>query len=147
MPRHLDIRLLRHDLARYFAASLLALAVDTATLSICLRLLHMSLAWAATSGFIVGAIVAYILSIHWVFKARAFGNVPALEFLTFIGIGVAGLGLTQLVLWLGVTKLHFLAEATKLVAAMATFAFNYIVRKTLLFASSRRSRTASGNMV
>lgn len=135
------------DLARYFAASLLALAVDTGTLSICLRLLHLSLAWSATLGFVAGAVVAYLLSIFWVFKARAFGNAPALEFLTFVGIGVAGLGITQFVLWLGVTEFGLLAEAVKLSAAIITFAFNYIARKTLLFASSRRSRAVSGNVV
>lgn len=135
--------LLRHDVVRYFAASLLALAMDVGMLSFCLRVLHLSLAWSATLGFTAGAIVAYILSIRWVFKARSFGNTPVLEFLTFVGIGIAGLGVTQLVLWVGVTELGLLAEATKLAAAVVTFAFNYIARKTLLFAASRRSRAAS----
>jgi putative flippase GtrA len=135
------------DFTRYFAASLLALAVDTGTLSLCLRVLHLSLAWSASLGFVAGAIVAYILSIRWVFKARAFGNAPVLEFLTFVGIGIAGLGITQVVLWLGVTELGLMAEAVKLAAAVVTFAFNYIARKTLLFAASRRSRAASGNLV
>jgi putative flippase GtrA len=147
MRQHLNAKLLQHDLIRYFAASLLALAVDTGTLSACLRVLHLSLAWSATLGFITGAIVAYVLSIRWVFKARAFGSAPALEFLTFVGIGVAGLGITQLVLWIGVTEFGLLAEAVKLAAAVVTFAFNYIARKTLLFATSRRSRAASGNVV
>lgn len=140
-------RLFSSDFVRYFAASLLALAVDTGTLSLCLRVLHLSLAWSATLGFVVGAIVAYVLSIRWVFKARAFAKVPALEFATFVGIGIAGLGITQLVLWLGVTELGLLAEAVKLVAAVVSFAFNYIVRKTLLFATSRRTQAASGNLV
>lgn len=135
------------DFARYFAASLLALAVDTGTLSACLRLLNLSLAWSATLGFVAGATVAYTLSILWVFKARAFANAPAFEFLTFVGIGIAGLGITQLVLWLGVTKLGLIAEAVKLAAAVLTFVFNYVARKTLLFASSRRNRAAPGNLV
>ena len=106
--------LLRHDIARYFVASLVALAADVATLSASLRLLHLELAWSASLGFIVGAAVAYLLSIRWVFRQRAFGDAPTLEFLTFVGIGVAGL----------------------------TFAFNYVVRKSLLFASQRRARNA-----
>lgn len=147
MTRRIDRSLLRHDLARYFIASLLALIVDTGTLSLCLRILHLSLASAATLGFLVGAAVAYLLSIRWVFKARAFATAPTLEFATFVGIGIAGLGITQAVLWLGTTKLGLLAEAVKLAAAVMTFAFNYISRKTLLFASSRRARTASGDLV
>ena len=131
------------DFIRYFAASLLALAVDTGTLSLCLRVLHLSLAWSASIGFILGASVAYLLSIRWVFNARAFGNTPTLEFLSFVAIGIAGLGLTQLVLWLGVTRLGLLAEAVKLAAAVLTFLFNYLVRKSLLFATTRDRGTPS----
>lgn len=131
--------LLRHDLSRYFAASLLALVVDVASLSACLRLLHLSLPWSASIGFVAGAIVAYVLSIRWVFRSRALGSNPLLEFTTFLGIGIAGLGITQLVLWLGVTGLGLLPELVKLAAAVASFSFNYVVRKTLLFAANRRA--------
>ena len=139
MTRAIATAWARHDLPRYFAASLLALAADMGTLSACLRLLDLGLAWSATLGFVVGAIVAYLLSIRWVFRARAFANAPAFEFLTFVGIGVAGLGVTQFVLWLGATELGLMPELVKLGAAGITFAFNYIVRKSLLFAASRRS--------
>lgn len=131
--------LLRHDLSRYFAASLLALAVDLGVLSLCLRVAHLGLAWSATVGFVAGAVVAYLLSIRWVFRQRAFAHAPAMEFLAFIGIGLAGLGITQLVLWIGATQLGLLAEAVKLAAAGITFAFNYMVRKALLFATARRA--------
>ena len=131
--------LLRHDLLRYFAASLIALAADLGTLSLCLRVLHFGLGWSASIGFGVGALVAYLLSIRWVFPERAFRHAPAFEFLSFVAIGLAGLGLTQLVLWLGVTELGLLAEAVKLAAAAITFVFNYMVRKALLFATARRA--------
>jgi len=133
----------RHDLARYFAASLVALLIDVAMLSLCLRVLHLGLAWSATVGFVAGAIVAYVLSIRWVFRQRAFGHAPWMEFLAFVGIGVAGLGITQLVLWIGVMQLGLLPEAVKLAAAGITFAFNYAVRKSLLFAASRRAANAA----
>lgn len=131
---------LRHDLIRYFAASAIALAADLGTLSLCLRVLHLSLGWSASVGFLVGALVAYLLSIRWVFRQRAFADAPAVEFLAFVGIGIAGLGITQLLLWVGVVKLHLLPELVKLGAAVTTFAFNYLVRKTLLFAASAHAR-------
>lgn len=134
-------RLVEHTLARYFVVSLVALAVDTGTLSACLRLLHLGLAWSATLGFITGALVAYLLSIHWAFRERAFARAPAIEFLSFVAIGIAGLGITQAVLWLGVTELGWVPELVKLSAAGVTFAFNYIARKSLLFATSRRADT------
>lgn len=138
MSRHSPTRALSSDLIRYFIASLLALAADLGTLSLCLRWLHFSLGWSASLGFAVGALVAYLLSIRWVFRKRAFAYAPAVEFLAFVGIGIAGLGITQVMLWLGVVKLHLLPELVKLAAAVMTFVFNYLVRKTLLFAASGR---------
>lgn len=139
MTQYSVAALLRHDFSRYFITSLLALALDVATLSACLRLLHLNLAWSASIGFVLGAILAYVLSVRWVFRERAFRNTPALEFATFVGIGIAGLGLTQLILWVGVSWLQLLPEAVKLGAAGLTFAFNYLVRKSLLFVASRGS--------
>ena len=138
--------LLRHDLSRYFVASLLALAADVCMLSLSLRLLHLSLAWSASLGFAVGALVAYQLSIRWVFRQRSLRDAPLLELATFVGIGLAGLGITQALLWLGTVKLQLLPELVKLAAAVATFAFNYLVRKTLLFAGWMRvPGTRKGN--
>ena len=134
---------LRHDLFRYFAASLLALGADLGTFALCLRGLHFSLGWSASIGFTVGALVAYLLSIRWVFRQRAFAYAPAVEFLAFVGLGIAGLGLTQALLWLGVVNLHLLPELVKLAAAVVTFVFNYFVRKTLLFAASARALQTS----
>ncbi|MDQ3040579.1 MAG: GtrA family protein [Pseudomonadota bacterium] len=134
--------MLRHDLIRYGAVSVLALAVDLGTLSLCLRLLHLSLAWSVTIGFSLGALVAYLLSIRWVFSHRAFGHAPAMELMSFVGIGVVGLGLTQMVLWIGVTQARLMPELVKLGAAAISFAFNYLIRKTLLFAVPGRTAPA-----
>lgn len=143
----LFVRIHGSDLFRYFAASLIALAVDMAALSGCLRILHLSLAWSASIGFVAGAAVAYVLSIRWVFRERAFARSPVVEFLTFVAIGLAGLGLTQLVLWLGVTELGLMPELVKLSAAGVTFAFNYIARKSLLFATSGRTGASPGESI
>ena len=143
MPKFSFSAALRHDVSRYFAASLLALAADLGVLSLCLRWLHFSLGWSASIGFVIGALVAYLLSIRWVFRERAFAYAPAVEFLAFVGIGIAGLGITQVLLWLGVVKLHLLPELVKLAAAVVTFVFNYLVRKTLLFAASARALQTS----
>lgn len=142
MNVHSAARLLRTDFARYFAVSLLALAVDLAVLSICLRLLDMGLALSAAFGFTAGGIVAYVMSIRWVFRARTYHDTPSLEFGAFVAIGLAGLGITQLVLWLGVTWMGLMPELVKLAAAGITFMFNYLVRRTLLFANPGRNVSA-----
>ena len=140
-------RLVGHDLFRYLVASVVALGVDMAVLSCSLRLLHLGLGWAATLGFVAGALAAYVLSIRWVFRKRALERAPFVEFLSFVGIGVVGLGVTQLVLWLGVTKLGLLPEMVKLAAAGATFTFNYLARRSLLFVTRSRIIASGENLV
>jgi putative flippase GtrA len=135
----------RLELLRYFLASLAALAVDTGGLSFCYRVLQLDLVWSATAGFVLGATVIYVLSVFWVFSERKLARSPIIEFLVFVGIGVAGLGVTQLVLWFGVNRLGMVAEVVKLAAAACTFAFNFLVRKFLLFASVRGGRATMGN--
>ena len=147
MPVRTLLRRIPPDLIRYFFAALLALAVDTATLSACLRLLHFGLGWSVTLGFAAGATVSYVLSIRWVFRQRSFANAPLTEFATFVGIGIVGLGITQLVLWLGVTRLGLIAEVVKLAAAVITFFFNYLTRKAILFAAARRGRSVPETLV
>jgi len=120
-------------MVRYFIASILALVLDTAVFSASLRLLHLGLFWSATLGFVAGAVLAYVSSITWVFKERRLEHQPTLEFSLFVGIGVLGLGITQAVLWIGVTWLHLWPEAIKLVAAAVTFVCNYLLRRSLLF--------------
>lgn len=123
----------------YFLASLIALAIDLGSFSALMRFAAVSWFWASACGFTMGAVVAYLLSIHWVFATRRLKNSPHTEFGIFILIGLSGICLTQFLLWIGIDLLHALPELVKLAAAGVTFMFNYIVRKTFLFSDPRAS--------
>ena len=124
------------EFARYFIASAGALAVDVG-----LYRLALSLGWhyqfAALLGFSAGAVVAYLASVRWVFRARTVHN-AGVEFGLFVAVGVAGLLLTELLLWLGIGRLGLPALPSKLGTSAVVFAFNFAVRKTLLFSARRR---------
>gem|GEM_PF-773307 len=128
-------RIWHTSLFRYLLASLLALILDTAIFSASLRVFGFGLGLSATFGFVAGVILTYVFSITWVFKGRVLNKRPILEFLLFIGIGIIGLGVTQLVLWMGVIWLQFWPEMVKLAAAVATFICNYLLRRGMLFIS------------
>ncbi len=119
------------EFARYFVASAVALAVDVG-----LYRLGLSLGFryqtAALLGFCAGAIVAYLASVHWVFRARAVRN-AGLEFGLFVAVGLAGLVLTELLLWIAIGKLGLPPTWSKLGSSAVVFAFNFTVRKLLLF--------------
>jgi putative flippase GtrA len=126
-------QLLGLSVFRYLLVSMIALVSDVATFSVVLRILGCTLVWAATTGFVVGVAVAYFLSILWVFETRVMIGRPFREFVVFFLIGVLGLGITNVVLWLGVQKMGWPPEIMKLLAAVFTFFSNFSVRKALLF--------------
>ncbi len=135
------------ELFRYGLASVLALAADMAVFSLMLRVGGVGHFSAATAGFVAGATVAYMISVTWVFSRRTMRQHPALEALTFVVIGLGGLAVTQAVLWIGVDRLHLVPEFVKLMAAGATFLFNFAVRKLLLFRSAGMSFSPDSTLV
>jgi len=116
----------------YLVASGLALFVDV---SLLWSLVHF-LAWeyivAASISFLAGAIVAYALSLKLAFRQHRLLN-RRTEFVSFVGIGIAGLSVNAGVMFamMRFLGLHFLVA--KGVAAGCTFICNFIARRQLLF--------------
>ena len=120
------------ELGRYGMASLCALCVDAGLLWFMVRYLLMDYLLAATFSFICGAAVAYVLSISFVFRHSRFPNRRA-EFAGFVLIGVPGLAVNAGVITVAVRYfgLHYLWA--KGVAALATFSWNFLARRQILF--------------
>jgi putative flippase GtrA len=119
------------ELLRYFACSAAALAADTAVFSFFLRL-GAGWATAATAGFCLGLVVAYALSVRFVFAHRSLASTRA-EFVLFAGIGVFGLLLTVACMWLLIDGLHVAPLPAKLLTAGVVFLCNFSLRKLMLF--------------
>jgi putative flippase GtrA len=119
----------------YFAASAAALALDTAVFSLSLRL-GVHLAVAACLGFSLGLMLIYTISTRHVFSQHRLAD-RRNEFALFALIGVAGLLLTEALLWLLVKQLGVAPVAAKLTSACGVFLFNFALRKALLFTARR----------
>lgn len=86
-------------------------------------------------GFIVGLVVNYVLSLFYVFispKDRGKGRGVG-AFLIFGFVGLIGLGLTELGMWLGVEILACNYMIVKIVVTGLVLGWNYIGRKVLVF--------------
>ncbi|MBI1942449.1 MAG: GtrA family protein [Betaproteobacteria bacterium] len=118
--------------ARYFVASAIALGVDFGVYVGLIRLGGVYYLAAAPIGFALGLATIYALSIGWVFSQRRLAD-ARLEFGVFTLIGLAGLALNQLVLYVGVELLSLSYEMAKVASAGVVFCFNYALRKLLLF--------------
>ena len=118
--------------SRYVAAAAVALALDFGTYVGLIRLLDVHYLAAAPIGFSLGLALMYALSVRWVFRERRLSD-ARVEFAVFAGIGIVGLLLNQLVIWLGVEKAGLGYETAKLVSAAIVFCFNFGSRKLALF--------------
>lgn len=131
MTAQRELRARLAELLRYTAVSGAALAVDTASMLLAANFMHYL--WAATFGFMLGAAISYLLSVRWAFRHRRLAAFPKTEFAAFAAVGVAGLGLNNLVIYAAVEYAGLGLLAAKTVAAAITFSFNYGLRKWGLF--------------
>jgi putative flippase GtrA len=118
--------------ARYLAASASALAIDFGIYIGLIRLAGVHYLVAAPIGFALGLAAIYLLSTRWVFRERRLADRRA-EFALFALVGLAGLALNQVVLFVAVQWLATSFEVAKVISAGVVFSFNFVTRKLLLF--------------
>ena len=120
------------EFARYFAVSLVALALDVAALFALTAGLGLDYLVANALGFALGTAAAYAGSVRWAFARRRVAD-RGLEFGAFAAIGAAGLLVNEATLWAAVALAGLALPIAKLAAASASFVFNYGVRRAILF--------------
>lgn len=120
------------DALRYLLVSGCALFVDIGVLWVLVRYFSWWYLAAATTSFLSGIVVAYVLSITMVFDHRRL-NDQRVEFLSFAAIGGVGLAINAGVIFMavGYFGVHYLSA--KCIAAGFTFAFNFFARRQFLF--------------
>jgi putative flippase GtrA len=123
------------QLFRYALVGGLAFVIDFGCLFTLKEFGGLPYLWAAAFAFILGLFTNYVISVAWVFNKRAVNN-RQIEFVIFALLGVLGLGINELSMFVltGIVGFHYLAS--KLVSTAITFSWNYLSRKVLLFSFS-----------
>ena len=127
---------------RYVVVGGIAFGVDFSILVLLTRYLGIPYLLSAGVGFIVGVIVNYNLCLRWVFDARRLQD-QRLELTLFTFIGLGGLVLNEVLLWLITEQLSQEYYVSKLLAAPIILVFNFGLRKILLFTQPSPGRQAS----
>ena len=123
------------EFMRYGIASALALAGDFGTLVVLTELAGVYYLTSAAAGFTVGILIAYVLSVRWVFSKRRLADAST-ERAIFLLIGLAGLAINHVVMF-ALTEIALLPYAvSKIGSAGLVFAFNFSIRKIVLFTTS-----------
>ncbi len=120
------------QLFRYGFVGGMAFLVDYGTLFALTHYAGVPYLWSAAIAFVLGLITNYLISISWVFQHSRKMQVWQ-EFLFFAFIGVIGLGLNELIMYIGSDLIHLHYMISKLISTAIVFFWNFFARKFLLF--------------
>ncbi|WP_290735323.1 MULTISPECIES: GtrA family protein [unclassified Fibrobacter] len=120
---------------RYLVTGGLAFVVDFGLFALCLYVCEWHYLLANLVGLVAGLVLNYTMSIVWVFTAceRTLEKQKVAEFVLFALVGIAGVGINQLLMYLMVDGLSLNEMVSKMVAAVLVLMWNFGARKLLLF--------------
>ena len=117
---------------RYGFSSGLALLVDVGFLWGLSRYSSVDYLWAAGIGFSAGCAVNYIVSKTMVFDDHS-NRKQSTTLVLFVLVGLIGLLINHMILFIGVDLLAMHLLAAKAVSAMLVFWFNFLARGYFVF--------------
>lgn len=120
------------QLIRYTIVGGFAFLIDFGTLYILTEFVNLHYLLSAGIAFILGLLTNYFLSIRWVFDTRIVRD-KKLEFIIFAVIGLLGLGLNELFLWIFTDLLDIYYLVSKILTSMLVYLWNFFARKRILF--------------
>lgn len=120
------------QLFRYLFVGGAAFAVDFGALYFFTSVVGWHYLFSNLIAFGLGLATNYLLSVRWVFQQRKFEDRKK-EFLMFAAIGVVGLILNQLVLWLLTDLAGLFYLYSKIGATAAVFLWNFLGRRYFVF--------------
>jgi putative flippase GtrA len=116
---------------RFGIVGAVATVADASLLHVLVSIYHLHYLLSTVFGFAVGIVTSYTLSMRWVFVSRAIAN-KSIEFTIFMMVGVVGLALTALAMYVCVSSLRMHYMHAKAVAVVTVFIWNFGVRRALL---------------
>jgi len=117
---------------RYAIVGGIAFIVDFTFLYLFTNNLRIYYLVSAAMSFVLGLIVSYFLSKTWVFNKASFSN-KFVEFGVFALIGIVGLFINEVFLWVFTDKANIHYLISKILATIIVFLWNFFVRKFTLF--------------
>lgn len=119
------------QLLKYSVVGGIAFFIDFGTLYFFV-LIGINYLISAAIAFLAGLIVNYLLSTKWVFDSRRIAN-KKYEFIIFGIIGVIGLLLNEVVIYVATEILYMNLLFSKIAATVIVFIWNFAARKKILF--------------
>ena len=128
----LKFRMFIQQLVKYGISGFIAFLVDVSILYFLTEYAGINYLISAVFAFSMGMVVVYLLSVQWVFQKRKFKNRHH-EFWIFVLIGVVGLVLNELIIFLFTEYFEYYYLMSKVIATVIVYFWNFFNRKYLLF--------------
>jgi putative flippase GtrA len=125
-----DHRLIQ--LFRYGTVTVISSVIDFGILYFLTETFGIHYLVSAVIAYTIGLIVNYALSIIWVFHKKKLKS-RVMEFVIFSLIGLLGMGLNELLLWVFTDILQLYFMVSRLISAVIGFGLKYLLRKWILF--------------
>lgn len=107
----------------------IAFVIDYGILFLLAKVLGLNELISAAISFIVSLTFNYFLSTKWVFEAKK--QTPK-EVIIFVLLSVVGLGINEVLIYLGTKKLGIDVMIVKLFATAIVMVYNFITRKLII---------------
>jgi putative flippase GtrA len=124
------------QLFRYTWVGGLAFIVDYLSLYLLTEYAEVYYLLSAGIAFVLGLTVNYVLSTLWVFSNSRLSNKLS-EFVVFTIIGIIGLGLNEVIMYICCKSFNIHYLISKLFSTVVVFLWNFFGRKYILFTNKK----------
>lgn len=107
----------------------IAFVIDYGILFLLAKVIGLNELISAAISFIISLTFNYFLSTKWVFEAKK--QTPK-EVIIFVLLSVVGLGINEVLIYLGTKKLRIDVMIVKLFATAIVMVYNFITRKLII---------------
>ena len=118
------------QLFRFGIVGGLAFLIDSGVLFVLTEYLNVYYLVSSVISFIVSLIFNYILSILWVFDVKKKQTIK--EISLFVILSVIGLGINQVVMYVGADILNIYYMICKVISTFIVMVYNFITRKIFI---------------
>ena len=120
---------------KFGVVGFLAFLIDFGTMTFLTEVFGVPYLASTTIGFIVAVVFNYYASMRYVFSHKEDMS-RRREFIIFVVLSVIGLGLNDVLMFVGVDLVHFDYRLVKILATAVVMVYNFVTRKLLLDAST-----------
>ena len=119
-----------NQLFKFGIVGFIAFLIDYSVLYILTDLVGINYLISSTISFVVSLIFNYIASIKFVFEVGH--EQTTNDVILFVGLSVIGLGINEVIMYIGVDKLHINHMIVKIGATAIVMVYNFITRKIFI---------------